>query len=68
MFCTCSRKNTGFLNFYLYEKVGVDALEVLYGDNVFQAYLDGGEGYYLKRRFREANMRRIRRMQLVMQP
>jgi hypothetical protein len=50
------------------KKVGFEALEVLYGDNVFQVYLHGEGGYCLKRHCTEANIRRIRKMQVVMQP
>jgi hypothetical protein len=50
------------------KKVGSEALEVLYGNNVFQVCLHGEGGYYLTRRFTEANIRRIRKMQVVTKP
>ena len=49
------------------KKVGFEALELLYGDNVFQLYLHGRGGSDLKRLFTEANIRGIRTMQAVMQ-
>ena len=49
-------------------KIGFEASEVLYGDNVFKVQLHGEGGYDLKRLFTEANIRRIRKMQVVMQP
>lgn len=50
------------------KKVGYEALEVFYGDNVFQVYLNARPGFSLKVRFTEANIRRIRMMQVVMRP
>ena len=47
------------------KQVGLEALVVLYGENTFQIYLsDGGEAD-LKKLFAEANVERIRRMEIV---
>ena len=50
------------------KEVGTEALEILYGDNVFQVCLHGGAGGYLRKNFTEANRRKIRIMQVLMQP
>ena len=50
------------------KRVGLEALDVLYGENVFQILLHGEGEYYLKQHFAKANIDRMRRMQFVMQP
>ena len=48
--------------------VGHEALDVLYGDNVFQIWLNGGGGWNFKKNFTEANRRRMRALQVLMMP
>lgn len=50
------------------KKVGAEALEVLYGDNVFQVYVHQNRGYHLERQFTDANRQMIRSLQIVVQP
>ena len=50
------------------KQVGFEALEVLYGDNSFLLHLNGNGGSSLERHFAEANIRRIRKVQVVMRP
>ena len=50
------------------KKVGAEALEVLYGDNTFQIYILRDGGCYLTGQFWEVNRRRIRKLQVVMEP
>lgn len=50
------------------KKVGFEALEVLYRDNVFQIDLHDEGRTCLKRNFTEANMQKIRKIQFVMRP
>ena len=50
------------------KQVGSEALEILYGKNVFQFHLHGQGGCCLKNDLTEANIGRIRRMEVVMQP
>ena len=50
------------------KRIGSEALDVLYGDNVFTvSALRGGEWYFNKH-FTEANRQRIRKVQLLMEP
>ena len=42
------------------KKVGLEALDVLYGDNIFQLSFDGWEEYDFNENFTEANRRKIR--------
>ena len=48
--------------------VGLEAIHVLYGENVFQVFLPGGRGFDLQEIFTEANIRRMRRMEVIIQP
>lgn len=48
--------------------IGFEALRLFYGDNVFLVILQVRRGYELKKHFAEANLRRIRKIQLVMLP
>ncbi len=53
------------------KQVGCEALDVLYGDNVFQKVLDrsgGGAGHCILKYLSEANRQRIRNVQIVLQP
>ena len=61
----CDKKKSLLL---VSRQVGLEALDVLYGENFFQILLHGGGGYYLKQHFAKANIDRMRRMQFVMQP
>lgn len=49
-------------------QISDEALNVLYGDNVFKVILHGGGEYDLKTIFCEANKRRIRHIMLVLRP
>ena len=49
------------------KQIGSEALEVLYGENVFRIDFGGGEDYLIKS-FAEANIGRMRRMEFFMQP
>ena len=51
------------------KQVGSEALEILYGKNVFQLYLHNGwGGHHLKGLFAGANIGRMRRMVFVIKP
>ena len=50
------------------KEVGIEALDVLYGDTVFEVSLDGGAGEHLQEGITEANRRRIRVIQFLIQP
>ncbi len=50
------------------KKIGLEAIEVLYGDNIFQFSLHLWASQHLKDYFTAANRRRIRKMQVLMQP
>ena len=48
------------------KKIGSEALDVLYGDNVFQIALHGRAGYYLQHHFTEANRQKFRMIQVLL--
>ena len=50
------------------KKVGLEALDVLYGDNVFQVAMNGRSVTNLQLYFTEANRQRIRIMQVLLLP
>ena len=50
------------------KNVGSEALEVLYGDNIFKIDFREYSGDSLQRHFTKANLQRIRKMQVVMIP
>lgn len=50
------------------KKVGFEALEVLYGENVFQVDLYTGGQKYSQEHLAEANRQRIRKLEIVMRP
>ncbi len=50
------------------KQVGYEALNVLYGDNIFQKLLHENGGLCLLNHLSEANRHRIRKIQIVLQP
>lgn len=49
-------------------KIGHEAGDVLYSENVFEVHLYGDDGSRLKSNFSKANIQKIRKLQVVMQP
>lgn len=54
--------------FLLSRQISEEALDILYGDNIFKLYLHGEGEYYLKKNFTEANGQRMRYLLLIAQP
>jgi hypothetical protein len=52
----------------LSKQISDEALDVLYGDNVFKLYLHGEGEYYMKKNFSDRNRQRIRDLLLIAQP
>jgi hypothetical protein len=50
------------------KSVGLEAIDLLYGENVFQVFLPGGGAFDPQEVFTEANIRRMRRMKVIIQP
>lgn len=53
--------------FHLSKRVSEEALDVLYGDNVFKLHLNGNDEYYLKKNFSDRNRERMRYLLLIAQ-
>lgn len=60
-----NNKNSIFL---LSRQISEEALDILYGENIFILHLHGEGEYYLKENFTEANRQRIRYLLLTAQP
>ena len=58
-------KNSIFL---LSKQISEEALDILYGDNIFKLYLHGEGEVYLKKNFTEANRQRMRYLLLIAEP
>ncbi|RDL37345.1 uncharacterized protein BP5553_04778 [Venustampulla echinocandica] len=60
-------KNTNTI-FLLSKQISEEALDVLYGYNIFKLYLQGEGEYYVKKNFAEANRQRMRHLILIAGP
>jgi hypothetical protein len=58
-------KNSIFL---LSKQISGEALDVLYGDNIFKLHLHGRGEYFLEKNFAEGNRKRMRYLLLIAQP
>ena len=59
------KKNSIFL---LSKQISGEALDILYGDNIFKLQLHGEDEYYLEKEFAEGNRQRIRYLLLIARP
>jgi len=60
-----NNKNSIFL---LSKQISEEALDILYGENIFKLHLYGEGEYYLKKNFTEVNRQRMRYLLLTAQP
>src|SRR5207247_2224933 len=52
----------------LSKQISEECLDILYGENMFELYLNGGGEHYLRKNFTEVNTRRMRYLLLIAQP
>lgn len=64
----CNRNKNNNSIFLISKQLSEEALDILYGDNIFKLELHGEGGYYLKKNFTESNRQRMRYLLLTTQP
>ena len=50
------------------KRISEEALDILYGENIFNLYLNGSGEYFLRKNFSERNRRRMRWILVIAQP